>query len=83
MPESTNAKIIDLDAAKQKRQRQESQQHCPHKDVVVYRDSRRVYCAICGCELDPFDVLVSVVEAQPPAAHEQDDLAPREHPDQE
>lgn len=37
-----------------------------HKDVIVYRDSRRVYCVVCGAELDPFDVLVSVVEAQPP-----------------
>lgn len=81
MPESTNAKIIDLGAAKQKRQRQESRQHCAHKDVVVYRDSRRVYCAVCGVELDPFDVLVSVVEAQPPGPYDQDEPAPGTEPE--
>jgi len=77
MSESTNAKVIDLTAAKQKRQRQESLQSCPHKDVVVYRDSRRVYCSRCGAELDPFEVLVRVVEAQPPAPYAGDELAPR------
>jgi len=67
MTSNPGSRVHDLAAARKRRERDARGEGCVHRDVVVYRDSRRVCCAICGAELDPFDVLVTVVEAQPPA----------------
>ena len=38
---------------------------CQHKEVIVYSRTRVVCCSFCGTELDPFDVLVDLVQTSP------------------
>ena len=44
---------------------------CHHKEAIVYRHERTVYCTICGQELDAFDVLVSLVEKMEPGEEDE------------
>jgi len=39
---------------------------CAHRRVVAYTAYRTVRCALCGAELDPFDVLVEMFKGAPP-----------------
>ena len=41
---------------------------CCHREVIAYTVYRRVHCAICGIELDPFEVLVDMLKAHVPSA---------------
>lgn len=62
-------KIIRFDTSK-KRPKQAGEQaaaSCEHRQVIAYTHYRTVYCAVCGFELDPFDVLVDMLKAHVPA----------------
>ncbi len=54
------AKIIRLDDARPAARMPAS--GCAHKRVKVYRADRTVRCEICNALLDPFDVLVDLVQ---------------------
>jgi hypothetical protein len=61
------AKIIALDTARKKAKAAEQKMRgCRHRQVTAYALYRSVRCAICGAELDPFDVLVDMLKAQIP-----------------
>ena len=64
----TLARIIQFDATKKKPKAEgkDTQGKCDHKDVIAYTVFRKVHCAICGVELDPFDVLVDMLKAYVP-----------------
>ncbi len=62
------AKIASMHEARRRREerRKEILAVCQHKDVVVHTTERRVRCAVCGATLDPFDVLVDIVQRYGP-----------------
>lgn len=63
------AKIASMDEARRKRDarlRNCKAKTCEHKEVVVYAHERSVRCAVCGARLDPFDVLVDLVQRYGP-----------------
>ncbi|WP_274517594.1 hypothetical protein [Desulfocurvibacter africanus] len=39
---------------------------CEHKEVIVYASERSVRCALCGASLDPFEVLVDLMQRYGP-----------------
>jgi hypothetical protein len=43
---------------------------CEHKNVIAYRVSRTVRCVFCGAQLDPFDILVDMIQGHIPAGCE-------------
>ncbi len=65
-------KIINLSDAQQERQRRQGRPDagCEHKHVTVYRLQRTVCCSLCGELLDPFEVLVEMVQGYVPALPE-------------
>ena len=58
------AKIIQFDPTKKKPKTvsPEKSLGCEHKRVIAYTAFRTVRCAICGAQLDPFDVLVDMLK---------------------
>ena len=61
-------KIINFDSSrKPAASAQETTCRCDHKYVTVYAAARRVNCAICGAQLDPFDVLLEWTKGYVPA----------------
>lgn len=62
------AEIIQFDATRKKPAGEGSvpPAGCAHKQVVAYTVFRTVRCALCGAELDPFDVLVDMLKASVP-----------------
>jgi len=59
------AKIIKFDSTRKKQitLSREKTAGCDHKLVIAYTVFRTVRCAICGTQLDPFDVLVDMLKA--------------------
>ena len=59
------AKIIQFDPTKKKPKTvsPEKSLDCEHKRVIAYTAFRTVRCAICGAQLDPFDVLVDMLKS--------------------
>lgn len=64
------AKIASMHEARRRREekRKTTLAECPHKDVIVFANDRSVRCAVCGATLDPFDVLVDLVQRYGPEA---------------
>lgn len=63
------AKIASMDEARRKRSeklRALQVRACEHKEVIVYASERTVRCALCGTSLDPFDVLVDLMQRYGP-----------------
>ena len=58
------AQIIQFDPTKKKPKdvSPEKSAGCEHKRVIAYTVFRTVRCAICGMQLDPFDVLVDMLK---------------------
>ena len=58
------AKIIQFDPTKKKPKTLSPGKSvgCEHKRVIAYTAFRTVRCAICGAQLDPFDVLVDILK---------------------
>jgi hypothetical protein len=46
--------------------------------VTAYTIHRTVRCAICGAELDPFDVLVDMMKSQVPGTEDAEEKRLRE-----
>jgi hypothetical protein len=62
------AKIIKLEPfQKLPAQHSVPQIPCEHKNVIAYRVSRTVRCVFCGALLDPFDILVDMIQGYVPA----------------
>jgi len=62
-------KIASMDEARRRRAerlRKAQENACGHKEVIVYANERSVRCMICGAPLDPFDVLVDMVQRYGP-----------------
>jgi hypothetical protein len=38
---------------------------CSHKEITVYRQEKMVRCVACGKELDPFTVLLQILQRVP------------------
>lgn len=34
--------------------------YCKHEQINIYQYHRKIYCKVCGCELDPFDWLLEM-----------------------
>lgn len=62
------ATIIRFDSTRKKPQAHhpEKSKGCSHRQVIAYTVYRTVNCAVCGKELDAFDVLVDMLKAYPP-----------------
>lgn len=61
------AKIISLATSRRKVKRNdEAPIPCDHKSVTAYRQYRDVRCSCCGEQLDPFDVLVDMIQSAIP-----------------
>jgi len=60
------AKIIKFDPSRRQHKQDESATSCDHKDVVAFSASRTVECAICGDQLDPFDVMIELLKGYLP-----------------
>jgi ribosomal protein S27E len=62
-------KVASMDEARRKRS-EKLKTHmasaCEHKEVIVYASERSVRCALCGASLDPFDVLVDLIQRYGP-----------------
>jgi hypothetical protein len=69
------AKIIRLDVSRSKPAApgKQGRSDCDHKNVIVYRVARTVRCAVCGALLDPFEVLVELVQTMPPPPEPDED----------
>ena len=63
------AKILIFDTARKKITtiNPSADRYCHHKRVTAYTLYRTVRCATCGRELDPFDVLVDILNSHPPS----------------
>lgn len=62
-------KIASMDEARRKRSERQKTlmaRTCEHKEVIVYASERSVRCALCGASLDPFDVLVDLMQRYGP-----------------
>ena len=65
------AKIIKLDFSRKPPKRHSvPETFCEHKNVIAYTVYRTVRCAFCGTALDPFDVLVDLIQGYVPAGTE-------------
>ena len=61
------AKIIRFHPNRRQQDGAVSATSCDHKDVIAFTASRTVQCAVCGAELDPFDVMLELLKgSQPP-----------------
>lgn len=60
------AKIIRFDLSRRRPQENVAATSCDHKNVVAYTVSRKVQCAICGAELDPYDVMLELLKGYIP-----------------
>jgi len=70
------AKIIKFDSSRKRPEalRKEKIPDCDHKQVIAYTFYRVVRCAVCGAELDAFDVLVDMLKSYiPPAAQDREE----------
>ena len=59
-------KIIRFDPSRRQKEGAVSVTSCDHKNVVAYTASRTVHCAVCGAELDPFDVMIELLKGSTP-----------------
>ena len=62
------AKIIQFDSSgkKPKPGSGGKKPGCAHRRVIAYTVYRTVRCELCGMELDPFDVLVDMLQGHVP-----------------
>jgi len=60
------AKIIKFDPSRRQKEEAAPANSCDHKNVVACATSRTVQCAICGTELDTFDVLLELIKGYIP-----------------
>lgn len=60
--------IIKFDPTRKKPKsvNSETTRDCDHKQVIAYTFYRKVYCTVCGAQLDPFDVLVDMLKGYVP-----------------
>ncbi len=75
------AEIIKFDSSRKKSKEKSGKTgDCLHKNVTVYENYRTVRCSFCGTLLDPFDVLLSMVQGYIPADpfHREETLMTRE-----
>lgn len=60
------AKIIRFDPSRRQHEDAAPGISCDHKDVVAFTASRTVQCAICGAELEAFDVMLELLKGYIP-----------------
>ena len=64
------AEIIKFDTSRKKSTEKTGKTGaCLHKNVTVFTTPRTVRCAFCGALLDPFDVLLSMVQGDIPTGN--------------
>jgi len=60
------AKIIEFDPSRRQPGGAMPATSCDHKNVVAFTASQTVQCAVCGAELNPFDVMIELLKGYTP-----------------